>query len=513
VTENLLQETVSQSRPDIFKYAWAFLAGSVCVFGFAPFGIFPIPVFALAVLFVLWSGTNSSRKASWLGFAFGFGLFCAGVAWIYIALHDFGGMPAILSVAAMTSFAGFLALFPALAGYLQTRFNLTRLWRVVLVMPATWVMLEWLRGTIFSGFPWLTLGYAHSDSLLAGYASLLGVYGVSLVAAVCAGLLAILWNERWNKQGRIALFIFLIFWAAGALLHRVSWTRPQGAPFSVTLVQGNIGQDVKFNPDVLENTLDTYRRLVMQNPARLTVLPETALPMMIDEVPQDLVDQLRDHARRNQGDVLIGVFEHERAGYYNSVVALGASEDALAAQRPHYRKHHLVIFGEFIPFRPVLGWLINEVLHIPMGDLARGEMQQSPLRVAGQLVAVNICYEDVFGEEIISALPLATLLVNLTNDAWYGHSYAAAQHNQMSQFRAMESGRMMLRATNTGVTSIIAVNGKVLQQLPQHIQGILQGDVQGYAGATPYVNWGNSAVLLLIALMLSGAWIKRVRFK
>jgi apolipoprotein N-acyltransferase len=211
--------------------------------------------------------------------------------------------------------------------------------------------------------------------------------------------------------------------------------------------------------------------------------------------------------------VLIGVFEHERAGYYNSVVALGASEDALAAQRPHYRKHHLVIFGEFIPFRPVLGWLINEVLHIPMGDLARGEMQQSPLRVAGQLVAVNICYEDVFGEEIISALPLATLLVNLTNDAWYGHSYAAAQHNQMSQFRAMESGRMMLRATNTGVTSIIAVNGKVLQQLPQHIQGILQGDVQGYAGATPYVNWGNSAVLLLIALMLSGAWIKRVRFK
>ncbi|MFA6970583.1 MAG: apolipoprotein N-acyltransferase [Gallionella sp.] len=496
----------------------ALLAGLSCVAGFAPFGYFPIPMLALTVLFVLWGRADTPRAAANLGFAFGLGLFSAGVAWIYVALHDFGDMPMWLAAPATLLFSAFLALFPALAGYLQARFRAANHWRSLLVMPAAWVLIEWLRGMIFTGFPWLTLGYAHSDTPLAGYAPLLGVYGVSLVAAVCAGLLAYILSGLLRDPGatlqdirsRAALLILVVLWAGGALLGNVVWTLPYGAPFSVTLVQGNIGQDVKFTDEALAGTLDTYRRLVMQNPAKLTVLPETALPMMLDEVPQGLVDQLREHARRNNGDVLAGVFERDRGGYYNSVIALGASEDAFTQALPHYRKHHLVIFGEFIPLRPVFGWLINEMLNIPMGDLARGDTQQAPLNVAGQRVAVNICYEDVFGEEIITALPEATLLVNVTNDGWYGNSHAAAQHNQMSQFRALETGRMMLRATNTGVTSIIGVNGRVLQQLPQHEQGILQGQVQGYQGTTPYVRWGNLAVLLLIALLLAGAgWLGR----
>jgi apolipoprotein N-acyltransferase len=184
------------------------------------------------------------------------------------------------------------------------------------------------------------------------------------------------------------------------------------------------------------------------------------------------------------------------------VFSLGADEEQ------HYRKHHLVVFGEFIPLRPILGWFINDVLNIPMGDLARGDKMQAPLDVAGQHVAVNICYEDVFGEEIILALPEATLLANFTNDAWYGDSYAAAQHNQMSQMRALETGRMMLRATNTGVTSIIGADGKILQQLPQHVKGVLLGTAQGYQGSTPYVRWGNAAVWLLITLMLAGSWLR-----
>ncbi len=518
---------------------FALLAGLSCVAGFAPFGFFPIPVLALAGLFVLWSRADTPRAAANLGFVFGLGLFGAGVAWIYVALHDFGDMPMWLAAPATLLFSAFLSLFTALAGYLQAQINVkfaqrfvrpfSRLrervgerdadklsdhWRTVLVMPAAWVLIEWLRGMIFTGFPWLTLGYAHSDSPLAGYAPLLGAYGVSLAAAVSAGLLAYICLSLLRDpkaalhdiRPRAALLILVVLWACGALLRNIAWTQPYDAPFSVTLIQGNIGQDVKFKEESLDDTLDTYRRLVMQNPARLTVLPETAFPMMRDEVPQDIVDQLREHARRDNGDVLVGVFERDRGGYYNSVIALGASEDAFAAEQPHYRKHHLVIFGEFIPLRPVFGWLINEVLHIPMGDLARGDTRQAPLAVAGQRVAVNICYEDVFGEEIIAALPAATLLVNVTNDGWYGNSYAAAQHNQMSQFRALETGRMMLRATNTGVTSIIGVNGRVLQRLPQHQLGVLQGQVQGYDGTTPYVRWGNLAVLLLIALMLAGAW-------
>lgn len=485
---------------------FALLAGAVCVFGFAPYGLFVVPVLSLAALFVLWSRAGTPRAAAALGFFFGLGLFTAGISWIYVALHDYGYMPMYLAAPATLLFAAFLALFTALAGYLQARVSTSPAMRLTLVMPAVWVSVEWLRGMIFTGFPWLTLGYAHSDSPLAGYAPLFGAYGVSLLAAVSAALLAVMWNKRWSNPGRIALLAFALLLTVGGQMRGVAWTQAQGEPFTVSLVQGNISQHVKFNADVLNDTLDIYRRLVMQNPARLTVLPETAFPMFREDVPQDLLEQLRDHARRNHGDLLVGVFERDRDGYYNSVFALGASENAFLAEPQHYRKHHLVIFGEFIPLRPVFGWFINDVLHIPMGDLARGAIKQTSLNVAGQRVAVNICYEDVFGEEIINALPEATLLVNVTNDAWYGESHAAAQHNQMSQFRAMESGRMMLRATNTGVTSIIGVNGKVLQQLPQHRQAVLQGRAQGYQGLTPYARWGNATVLLTIALMLAWAW-------
>jgi apolipoprotein N-acyltransferase len=315
-----------------------------------------------------------------------------------------------------------------------------------------------------------------------------------------------LFEVRWSKQGQIALALLVGLWGGGTLLRTVAWTQPQGEAFSVALVQGNIAQELKFNENSLVGTLENYRRLVLKSDARLIVLPETALPLQRHELPENLVAQLRDHAKKNGGDVLIGSFvRDDNNHFYNSVFTLGSADEQL------YRKQHLVPFGEFIPLRPVLGWLINEVLNIPMGDLTRGSAQQAPLNVAGQQVAVNICYEDVFGEEIIRALPQATLLVNVTNDAWYGHSYAAEQHNQIAQLRALETGRMMLRATNTGVTSIIGADGKVLQKIPQHQEGALQGMAQGYAGITPYVRWGNAAVLLLIAMMLFIAWMRSRR--
>jgi apolipoprotein N-acyltransferase len=485
------------------NYGVAFLAGLACVFGFAPFGVFAIPVLALAALFMLWQGVDSPRAAAWLGFFFGLGLFSAGIGWIYVALHDYGDMPLLLALPVTMIFAAFLALFPALVGYIQMRLPSTWELRTLLVMPAVWVSVELLRGTIFTGFPWLTLGYAHSDSPLAGYAPLLGVYGVSLVSAMSAGILVFAWQARTDKRGKLALTLLLAIWGAGELLRSIAWTHPLGDPFSASLVQGNIPQNIKFNEEALVGTLETYRRLLSQNESRLTVLPETALPLLRHEVPPTLVEQLRNHARQNGGDVLIGSFERDHGSYYNSVFTLGMADEQ------HYRKQHLVPFGEFIPLRPLLGGLINGVLEIPMGDLERGNTRQAPLNVAGQLVAANICYEDAFGEEIIRALPQATLLVNFTNDAWYGHSYAAEQHNQLSQMRALESGRMMLRATNTGVTSIIAVDGKVLQQLPQHVEAVLSGMVQGYSGSTPYVRWGNVPVLLLIALKLVAAWLRR----
>ena len=482
-------------------YLLSCVAGALAVFGFAPFGIFPLPILSLAVLFWLWSKVDSPRQAAWLGLSFGMGLFCVGVSWIYVALHEYGYMHPILAAVATALFAAVNAALPAAAGYAQARFKVSSNLRILLVMPAIWTLAEWLRGLLFTGFPWLSFGYSQVPvSPLAGYAPVLGVFGVSLIMAASAALLLALWKMRWSRSGQIALGVLLMLWVGGAILRSVAWTQPQGEPLKVGLLQGNIAQDTKFEEDKLVSTLETYRRLAQSSDARLIVLPETALPLLRENVPETYHIILREHARKNAGDILLGAFEKEHGKYYNSVYSLGSAESQ------HYRKDHLVPFGEFIPLRGVLGWFINDVLSIPMGDLASGGDQQAPLNVAGQQVALDICYEDAFGEEIIRALPQATLLVNVTNDAWYGDSHAAMQHNQLSQMRALETGRMMLRATNTGVTSVIGVDGRIQAMLPQHEEGVLTAQVQGYTGSTPYVVWGNWGVLALIGLMLGFVW-------
>jgi apolipoprotein N-acyltransferase len=499
-------------------YLQAFLSGAIAVFGFAPFGVFPLPILALAVLFWLWSRAGRPAQAAWLGLSFGMGLFCTGISWIYVALHTYGDMHPILAGLATVLFAAVNAALPALAGYVQAKlkpfvvslsnherppFDKLRAngYWILLVMPAIWTLAEWLRGLLFTGFPWLSVGYSQvPNSPLAGYAPLLGVFGVSLIVAVSAGLLLMLWNVRWNKPGKIALGVLLALWVSGALLRCIEWTHPQGEPLRVSLLQGNIAQDTKFVEEALVDILETFRRLAQSSDARLIVMPETALPLLRENVPEYYQTMLRDHVRKNGGDILIGAFEKENGNYYNSVYSLGTSENQ------HYRKTHLVPFGEFIPLRSVFGWLVNDLLQIPMGDQASGGAHQPPLNVAGQKIAVNICYEDAFGEEIIRALPQATLLVNVTNDAWYGDSFAAIQHNQLSQMRALETGRMVLRATNTGVTSVIGVDGRIQAMLPQHEEGVLTAEVKGYVGSTMYVVIGNFGMLGLIVVMLGVAW-------
>ncbi|MDP2760890.1 MAG: apolipoprotein N-acyltransferase [Sideroxyarcus sp.] len=505
------------SQFNVNPYLIAFIAGALAVLGFAPFDFFPLPVLALAVLFWLWNRAEYPLQAAGLGFAFGMGLFAFGIGWIYIALHDYGHMHPILAAVATVLFAAVNATLPALAGYLQARCSVPSNARILWLMPALWTLAEWVRGFLFTGFPWLSVGYAQvPHSPLAGYAPLLGVYGVSLVVALSAGLLSFIvhraipfrteWERRRESRRRMQMVSLLVLiWVVGAALKFIEWTQPQGDPLKVSLLQGNIAQDEKFEEGTMIGTLETYRRLAQSSDARLIVMPETALPLLRDNVPENYQAILRDHAQQNGGDILVGVFGKEAGRYYNSVYTLGISESQ------HYRKNHLVPFGEFIPLRSVLGWLINEVLRIPMGDLTSGGATQAPLNVAGQKVAVNICYEDAFGEEVIRALPQATLLANVTNDAWYGDSHAAMQHNQMSQMRALETGRMLLRATNTGVTSVIGADGRVQAMLPQHAEGVLTAEVQGYVGSTPYVRWGNAMMLLLIALMLGAVWRLRSR--
>jgi apolipoprotein N-acyltransferase len=486
----------------------ALLLGVATVFGFAPFGASALPVLTLAGLFALWWRAPTPRAAGWVGFAFGAGLFGAGVSWVYIALSTFGEMPSVLAAIATLCFCAYLALFPALAGWCVARLAPTESGlRLALIAPA-WTLAEWLRGWLLSGFPWLSIGYAQLSAPLAGYAPIGGVFLVSFFVAAIAALLAqatIAAEARRVWQVAIATAAIVALVALGLVLSTIEFSRPAGDPIDVSLVQGNIAQDVKFDPAYRNSSLETYADLVALAKGRLIVLPESALPMFADEVPAEYVARLRQEAQKRGGDILFGLFFFEpRTGtdeddhYFNSVVGIGSATTQV------YRKHHLVPFGETIPAKPIFGWFIRSVLHIPLADQTPGSANQEPFAVSGERLAVNICYEDAFGSELIRKLPEATMLVNVTNDAWYGRSLAAEQHEQIAAMRALETARPMLRATNTGITSIIDHHGVEVARLPWFTRGVLEGRIAGRLGTTPYVRFGDAPVVIA-ALLLLGA--------
>ncbi len=504
-------------RPAL-RATFALAAGAATVFGFAPFGAGIIPIVAVSLLIILWQDADAPRAAAWLGFAFGVALFTTGASWVYIALNTFGGMPVPVAAVATAGFCALLALYPALAGWLAAKWTAPRSWQRAVAAAAAWTLTEWARSWIFTGFPWLSLGYSQLPaSPLAGFAPLGGGFAVTLAVAMCAASLALATDAfaaPMARRGVALLAAIVAIGAGGAALGRIEWTAPVGAPVAVSLVQGNVAQDLKFDPDFRPRTYDLYAGLVDATHGQLVVLPESAFPAFAGEVPESmLLHVLRAGAARD-GDVLVGLFTTEpplpgsdEPRYYNSVVSLGASEPQL------YRKRHLVPFGETIPAEAVLGWFIRSVLSIPLASQSEGDADQPPLAVAGQKVAVNICYEDAFGADIRSQAKDATLLVNVTNDAWYGRSLAAEQHNQIAAMRALETGRPLLRATNTGITSAIGADGREFARLPWFTRGILEVEVIGRQGVTPYVRFGDAlpvafALALLLAAIVAG---RRVR--
>jgi apolipoprotein N-acyltransferase len=407
-----------------------------------------------------------------------------------------------LTVFVTLVFCAILAVFAALTGWLQGLFRGSPAVRALLVIPGLWGLLEWLRGWVFTGFPWLAVGYSQvPTSPLAGFAPIVGVFGVSVIVCVLAGCVALVF-ELWRRKAAIARVgaLFAVLVVAGFALKLIAWTQPSGRPVTVNLAQGNIAQDIKWQPETALSTLETYRKLVLESQAQLIILPETALPLFLHEVPQDYLDQLAAHAKRNNGDLLVGAPESggERI-YYNSVVSFGASPPQV------YRKNHLVPFSEFIPLKPLIYWVYEGLLNMPLADFSRGGADQKPLAVAGQQAAITNCYEDLFGEELIAKLPQATLLVNVSNDGWFGRSLGPQQHLQISQMRALETGRWMLRATNTGVSAFIDERGRVVSRAPEFTLASLQGQAQGFQGATPYVRMGNYAMLAATLLMLGVA--------
>jgi apolipoprotein N-acyltransferase len=466
----------------------AFLGGAASVFAFAPFGLQPLAFFTLALLVHAWMHAPP-RRCAWLGFWFGLGLYGAGVSWVYVSLHQFGGMPAPLAGFATLAYCAFLALFPAAAGWLQARVPAPDAARACLLIPAAWVLFEWPLSWILTGFPWLALGHAAAGWPLQGYAPLGGVYLLSFLTVAVAGLLWLMLRRRVRVRVAVTALVVL---GAGEGLRHVAWSTPAGEPVQAALLQGNIAQEMKFRRERAPAILETYARLAEGTSARLIVFPETALPVFYEHLPPAYRARLEAAARRNQGDVLLGVPYRRGEEYFNSVLTLGVSPPQA------YHKVHLVPFGEFIP--PGFGWILRW-LHIPLSDFTRGAPEQPLLEVAGQRIAVNVCYEDVFGAEIAQRAAAATLLVNVSNVAWFGDSLAPAQHLQIARLRAIETGRMHLTATNTGITAAIDRDGRVLKRMAQFTEGRLEIAAQGYTGATPYVrlrDWPIVALSLLI---------------
>lgn len=483
----------------------AFVAGAVQVLAFAPFGWFPLSFLSLAALFALWRSATP-RAAAMLGYLWGLGCFLGGVSWVYVSMHDVGGMPAPVAALMTLLFSAYLALYPAVAGWLAARFR-ADVWWAPFTVAAAWTLTELLRGYIATGFPWLAVGYAQSPpSPLAGYAPLLGVYGVGFaavaVSAACAQMFSV---RRWLPA---ALGICIALPLVGLGLRLMTWTVPQGRPFTAALLQGDVPQSLKWDPEHLNLSLRVYAQLAQAHPAKLLVLPETAIPLLFEEIPKRYLQLLTADGQHLLLGAAASVGQAGTSNGSEQNYANGAMLLNPQLQHDAYFKRHLVPFGEFVPagFR----WFLD-LMRIPMSDFSAGPAEQRPLVFDGQTIAPNICYEDLFGEELIRDVPQATLLVNLSNTAWFGHSLAQPQHLQIAQMRAMETGRMILRATNTGMTAAVKPDGTIAAVLLPFTRDALQVTAQGYAGLTPYVRIGNLGVGVLILFILGVTWRAKQR--
>ena len=481
-----------------------FVLGCLMTTAFAPFGLsLLLPILLLPLLYVYL--TVSPRDAGWLSFCFGFGLFLSGTYWIYISVVIFGEAPPWIAVILMLGLVLIMSAYSFAAGWLISRFAHGEPWLLLLVAPATWVFLEWLRGWVLTGFPWLAVGYSQADSLLAGWAPVIGVYGVSFMAmlATTAILVAIMADGR---QRGIALAIVVLPLLCGGILKAIDWTEPRGNAVTSTIVQAGVSQAEKWLPERLRPTLEFYRDATARAAdSELVVWPEVAIPAVDDRV-ESYLQALQADTRNTARSIVFGILERVEsrgeAKIYNSVMLVSGD------RRQSYRKRHLVPFGEYFPVPPrVREWM--RMMSLPHNDLAAGDDVQPLLDAAnGEKLAVAICYEDAYGAEQLYALPDASILVNVSNDAWFGDSIAPHQHREIARMRSLEVGRAAIRATNTGISAFISHTGKVLETGPQFEAVTMTMDVQPRQGSTPYARTGNLPVIGFCFLVMAGFWLR-----
>ena len=467
----------------------ALVLGALLPLAFAPFSIWPLAILLPALMLTLVQSRLSARNIFFAGWFFGIGYFGFGVYWIYNSLHDFGMAPPVVAGGITGLLVVLLALAPALTFsfwcYSRRQLGDLSLW----LLPLFWLGLEWVKGWILTGMPWLSLGYSQTNSPLSGFAPLIGVYGISALCMFMAVALFLLVRDKRYSM----LAPLLLIPVAGFLLQQINWTEPQDKTLKVTMVQGNIPQEVKWRRDQRQNIFNTYWRETSQNwDSDLIIWPETALPGHSEEIEQSVLRPMQETAIEQGTTIVSGlvVSDNENNHFYNSVILLNQA-------RSFYHKRHLVMFGEYYPMRGLLDFLRNWI-NIPYSDLTPGPLEQELMQVDGSILGMSICFEDVFSRDILLALPDANLLVNLSNDAWFGNSTAPHQHLQIAQMRSQETGRVMIRSTNTGVSAFIDHKGRVIAQTEQFKTESITEVVQGRSGVTPFFYFAKIQAMLAI---------------
>jgi apolipoprotein N-acyltransferase len=486
------------------REAAAFAAGALLACAFAPFGLWPLGVLSPAVLMWLWQDTTP-RRAAWLGFWYHAGTFIAGTYWLYISIHIFGAAPIWVALLLMIGLVVIMGLYHAALGYSIARWLPARgLTRWVLGMPAAWLLIEWWRGWFLSGFSWLSLGYSQTDSWLGNFAPVVGVYGISALLLVCAGALVALVIGR-GRERSIAAGVLIAPWVVGLLLGRIAWTHASGPPVTVAVVQGAIPQDIKWLDSNRQTTLDLYHNLTQRALGRrLIVWPESAPPDLANNLLPYIKQVYGEAHARGSGLVFGVVRADDQDRYFNSVLAI---DETIS----WYDKSHLVPFAEFFPVPAfVRAWL--RLMSLPYSDFTRGARNQAPLAAGGLKLGATVCYEDAYGSSMLGVLHQADALVNVTNDAWFGHSTARHQHFQIARMRAMEAGRYLIRAANDGISGIIGPRGEVVARAPEFTPYVLESAVVPRTGLPPYARVGNWPVVLIAVLALAyGLWVRNHR--
>ena len=473
------------------------IAGAALPLAFEPFNVYSLAFISPAFLLFFWLKSNG-KQAFWLGWIFGIGCFGIGTSWIYISIHQFGNASVFLSVLITTLFTLFLALFPATLGWIFKIGCRTTVNKIptLLLFPSLWVLGEYARTILFTGFPWLFLGYTQLSTPLRGLAPLIGVYGLSWIVAFISGVLVLLATRQTVMTKILCVMMTAVVVISGYFFSKHHWTQSSGQPIQVSLIQGNIPQTIKWDPNYLAKNVDIYKQLTFEHwSSRLIIWPEGAFPVVAQDASL-FITSLGVIAAQHHASIIFGVpIENKKTKqYYNGLMMVGENQG-------EYLKQHLVPFGEYIP----LDFIFKYVMHyfsIPMSDFSAGPTHQSLLKFNTLLIAPFICYEIAYPTAVLTRSENSNILLTISDDSWFGRSIALAQRLQMAQMRALEMGRYLLLSSNTGITAFISPAGEILQGAPIDQRAVLTHHIQSMTGKTPLMRWKYYPVWLWIGLCL-----------